>query len=612
MHSFKIFALFWAFLACALSDIAQGDIIVPWDISDADVENAATAVNAAMGSDWDAAYHYADLAGHDVADLIEWLKIQNDCPDGSKIREFVATHSDWPRVNALQKVSYEVVNILDRVAYSCDGRTKKSVFLNYHLLSKDAYLSRAEDLLWSKRPDLANKMLYNIPDEHSKVLRARIALQKNIAKAESYFKAVPAELRNNLGLKNDYLFWYARNKGIDQVALDILIGMQENESSLGRLWKINKYYVREILYNQKSDHYRAAYNLVKKQAKSGNSEALWLAGWIAMHHMEDPALAYTHFSSLYRNSKSSANISRAAYWAAKSAEASGRIGMAFRWYKIASLHKTTFYGQLSLFKTGITSFKLDDSGTYSAHDYLNCHNNKFAKLSYLALQIGDQSLSKTFMHHAIARAKSVGEIGVITELSIENNMPSVAMSGAMTAESFGMIIPKSLYPVYETVERMDGIDHKVVLSVIRQESRFNKVVKGLAGELGLMQIMPNTAKGVAQNLGLEYKEKHLIDPKYNVTLGDAYLKKLFQKYDDSLILAFAAYNAGLGNVGKWIKKIGDPRTLKNIDDRIVWIERIPFDTTRDYVQKVIGNLQIYSSILDAGGGINYLDKELIK
>ena len=135
----------------------------------------------------------------------------------------------------------------------------------------------------------------------------------------------------------------------------------------------------------------------------------------------------------------------------------------------------------------------------------------------------------------------------------------------------------------------------MVYAITRQESTFDPAAQSSAGARGLMQLMPDTAKRTAKRFGIEFDLGQLLDPAYNVKLGVAHLGELMDDWKGSHILMFASYNAGGGNVSKWIKAYGDPRS-PNVDP-IDWVERIPFSETRNYVQRVMENLLVYRSRL---------------
>ena len=132
----------------------------------------------------------------------------------------------------------------------------------------------------------------------------------------------------------------------------------------------------------------------------------------------------------------------------------------------------------------------------------------------------------------------------------------------------------------------------LVLAIVRQESEYDTEAISHAGARGLMQLMPATARNVAKKAGLRYsKVKLTTDPDYNLTLGQSYIAELIDDYGGYLPMAIAAYNAGPHRVRQWIKQNGDPRDADV--DAIDWIELIPFKETRNYVQRVLENVQVY-------------------
>ena len=138
-------------------------------------------------------------------------------------------------------------------------------------------------------------------------------------------------------------------------------------------------------------------------------------------------------------------------------------------------------------------------------------------------------------------------------------------------------------------------NYKLTHAVIRHESGFNSFAVGATNDYGLMQLLPETAKRVAKILNIPVTKKDLTTkPKLNITLGNAYINGLLDRYQNNQPLALSAYNAGEGNADKWINRYGDPR--KKSVDTVTWIELIPYTGTRMYVKKVIANYNIYRNI----------------
>jgi soluble lytic murein transglycosylase len=143
------------------------------------------------------------------------------------------------------------------------------------------------------------------------------------------------------------------------------------------------------------------------------------------------------------------------------------------------------------------------------------------------------------------------------------------------------------------------IDRSVIYSVARTESAFDQRDKSSANAVGLMQVTPEAARDTAKRFGVVYDwERMVSDPVYNTQIGAAELSALLKEYSGSHIMTFAGYNAGRGRVREWVKQHGDPRD-PNVDV-IDWVERIPFSETRNYVQRVMENLQVYRVRFDAG------------
>ncbi|HWT31221.1 MAG TPA: lytic transglycosylase domain-containing protein, partial [Propylenella sp.] len=192
---------------------------------------------------------------------------------------------------------------------------------------------------------------------------------------------------------------------------------------------------------------------------------------------------------------------------------------------------------------------------------------------------------------------SPGEIALLTALARRIDQPRAGVSAASIAEQRGVRVaslPAPFIGVPSGLPLPEPVDRALVYSVVRQESAFNFQATSHVGARGLMQLMPATAKATARNAGLPFSVQRLTsDPFYNATLGAQHLGELLDRLDRSYVLTFVGYNAGPGRASQWVKAYGDPRA-GNVD-AVDWIERIPFDETRDYVQKVMENLQVYRS-----------------
>jgi soluble lytic murein transglycosylase len=177
----------------------------------------------------------------------------------------------------------------------------------------------------------------------------------------------------------------------------------------------------------------------------------------------------------------------------------------------------------------------------------------------------------------------------------EREFARTAVRNAKAGLFRGVVAPEAAYPLISlptAVRERNSPETALVLAVIRQESEFDSGTSSSANARGLMQLLPSTARTVARSQGLPYQVSMLTsDPEYNVTLGSAYLGSLIDEFNGSYVLALAAYNAGPGRSRQWIADWGDPRAAST--DVVDWIELIPFSETRNYVQRIMENLQVY-------------------
>ena len=188
------------------------------------------------------------------------------------------------------------------------------------------------------------------------------------------------------------------------------------------------------------------------------------------------------------------------------------------------------------------------------------------------------------------------ELELLSQMARERAYPRTALRSAKAGLRRGIVAANSAYPLMTLPEgaRLPGrAEPALTLAIIRQESEFEASSISSAHARGLMQLMPTTARIQARREGMSYSGPAVLtdDPDYNVTLGAAHLGGLVSDFGGSYVLAIAAYNAGSSRVNEWIGDWGDPRS-RNVDV-VDWIELIPFAETRNYVQRVMENLQVY-------------------
>ena len=328
--------------------------------------------------------------------------------------------------------------------------------------------------------------------------------------------------------------------------------------------------------------------------------AEWLSGWIALTFLDDPNLALNHFKNFYNNVGYPISLSRGAYWIGKTYKKIKNKQKSEEWFKEASKYLTTYYGQLAFFEIyPEKAFSLEDQQEISEKFKKEFNKNPINKIVLLLHELDKSKYSKDFIKHlALLNIKEGSEI-LAGELAIKIGRYDFAIQLAKKASYEKRFFNDLNYPIINTekvVNQKKMPKPELVLAVIRQESEFDQKAHSHAGARGLMQLMTFTAKLVAKQAKLPYsKSKLKSDPYYNIKLGSYYLAGLLEDYEGSYPFALSAYNAGPKRVRYWKKINGNPQ--KGEIDYINWIELIKFKETRNYVQRVLENINVYKYIL---------------
>jgi len=465
-------------------------------------------------------------------------------------------------------------------------------------LTKKDHIARLDRLVWANRDVPAKRMYAKVGTEYRALAEARFALRNGSNGVDGAIKRVPAHLLDDPGLQYDRLRW-RRVKNRDEEAFAML---RANPPAVkvqpARWWNERSILARRALMKGYiTDAYRIAAN---HNLKSGAEllDAEWMAGWIALRFLKDDAIAYTHFSNVYREAKQPISKARGAYWAGRAADAKKDPKLAQQWYGKAAKHVTTFYGQLAAPHVGSNLKQLippDPEPTAEARKTFE--NRELVKATKLVARSGNRAWLRSFVLTLMEEVKTPAEQELVTELAVGLQRPDLAVVASKHAVRRGVQLVAAGYPTSPLPKGGSALENALLLAVMRQESAFDVEATSSAGARGLMQIMPSTAKMLARDLGVSYTPDKLTrDPHYNMKLGSYYLASIISDFDDSYVMGVAAYNAGPSRVRAWVRAYGDPRT--GAIDMIDWIELIPFEETRNYVQRVLENLQIYRSRLN--------------
>lgn len=340
------------------------------------------------------------------------------------------------------------------------------------------------------------------------------------------------------------------------------------------------------------------------------SDTEWVAGWVALTGLNDPGTAVEHFHRFRDTVETPISIGRGGYWLGRAYEAAGTEEEARRWYADAGRHQTSFYGQLAADRIGmpgdaqLTQAELPD---WRTHPGTQTDDVRLAATLHFA---GEDSLAMQTLSH-LGETMPAGSLAPLSQLVLDLGQPHYAVRIAKKAARRGVLIYPAYYPVHEVANYASKVEPAFALSIARQETELNPRAVSRAGARGLMQLMPATASKVAGWIGEPYdKSRLLTDWRYNVRLGETYLARRTAQYSGSYALASAAYNAGAGRVDQWIGEFGDPR-LPGVD-MIDWIEKIPFEETRNYVQRVMEGLYVYRSRLSGQAGPMTIEQDLAR
>ncbi len=551
-----------------------------------------------------------------VSSIVRWF-LHNPPVTGDGLKALALAEKN---LDAQDKGRYseKEVNVLLRRAWvqANFGEKEEAEFLaEYgHLLSQDDIHARIDQLLWQRKLDQAGRILALASAGQRRLFNARIAFIKNSKQAESALSAVPKPLYNDAGLLYDRIAWHNR-KGEDEKVAKLLASAPPSPPYPHKWWELKNDRIRVLIREQ---NYQEAYHLAAHHGTEKGedfAEAEWLSGWLALSFLQQPDIAYKHFYRLYHGVNFPVSLARGAYWAGRAAEKRGDKEVANNWYKAAARHPDSFYGQLAALKLSKSQhLPLPAIPVVTANDKRAYARNLLVRAAYIAGNANRYDLVKKLLKSAVAQARTPGEIRLITETGLALRRQYIAVETAKYAARKGTLVTSTSYPLFAAMPPLP-LEQALALAVIRQESSFDQHAESPAGAKGLMQLMPATARGVARELRLHYAENLLkSDHKYNIRLGSYYLSKLIDNFSGSYVLAIASYNGGQGNVRKWLRQYGDPREASTPEEVVDWIEMVPFSETRNYVQRVLENTQIYRQILHKGGAMPslWLEKDLLR
>ena len=470
-------------------------------------------------------------------------------------------------------------------------------------LSSDDHIKRADYLAWNNKYWDLKRMLRYLPKDYELLYNARQLLMSKSYGVDNAISKVPEKFRNDSGLNYDRLKW-RRKRGRVESSLEILLNIPNNKIYLvkpEKWWKEREIIGRSLIYKKK---YELAYKVMSNHSMIEGPEyaaAEWMSGWVALSFLDNPILATEHFKNFYDTVSYPISLSRGAYWLGRSYEKLGNKELQTKWYKEASKFLTTYYGQLAYLKISPDeNFDLNLEQKVDESYKKDFFNKGLVKIIYLLNELNKDKYTKHILRHIALDDLEKGSEILAADLATNISRYDFAIQISKLASYEKRFLNNYNYPIIGTPKIINGRkipEAAFILSIIRQESEFDMSANSSAGARGMMQLMTYTAKVVAKQAKLPYSKSRLTsDPEYNINLGSHYIAGLILEYDGAYPFAIAAYNAGPKRVKYW-KKINKNPQKKEID-YVDWIELIKFKETRNYVQRVLENYNVYRFVLE--------------
>lgn len=605
--------------------------------------NLRAAMDAVRGQDWDAAraaqMRIADPAGRDV---VSWSLLRARQGTFAQAQDFLARNPDWPGLPLLRarvedaiepganpdqvlryfaphppSTAQGALRFSEALTALGERDAARAVLIRHwrnepmnaddhalFMMEHGATLAahhqaRLDNMAWAGAQQSGALMLPLVPDAQAALARARLALRADRDGVDALINAIPAALRNDPGLAYERFRWRL-NKGRLDGAMDLLFEVSRSAETLGRPEVWAKHRERLARQLMQEDRDRDAYRVASEHRMTDVSEvamAEWLAGYIALRKLDDAPRAVQHFERFTAAVGTPISFGRGGYWLGRAQEAAGNPQAAAQSYAFGARFQTSFYGQLAAERAGLAPDPLL-SGTeaFADHRSASFNDSSVLRAALVLRAAGEEVLAERFFTH-LAESLPRREVGQLIDMVLELEEPHIAVMIGKRAAQAGVELHRGYYAVLPKLVSMDGpVAPELSLSIARRESEFDPGVVSPAGARGLMQLMPGTAKEMAQDLGEPHSLARLLsDPAYNARLGTAYLAELQREFGANVVLVSAAYNAGPTRARRWAAERGHPGDASV--DVVDWIEHVPFTETRNYIMRVSESLAIYRARL---------------
>jgi soluble lytic murein transglycosylase len=577
--------------------------------------------------------------------LVEWVTLRSDDygANFSQYAAFIAAHPHWPSTVMLRRKAeamawqerpepsklnaffarWPPLSAKGRLAHArallAQGDRKRAIELVREAWRHDSFSQEVERQVhdafgeFLTRADHKARMdrrLYEKDDGEAgmraaqrlgghepAIAKARIASNGKGASL-THLNAVPAAARDDIGYKFARIQALRRSDHLsDAVALIRTIPKPLDRShDLDEWWIERRVLARKLLdAGDAKNAYLVASEATLPERDNYRAEHHFMAGWIALRYLRDAATAHEHFKQVANGLDNPIARARGAYWLGRAAEAMNRPQEARRHYQEAARYPTAYYGQIARAKAGLGELTLTPFPALSKEERARASQVDVVRAAELLYAADARDLAWAMMADLGDKSTDLGALTILAELTAKYRDARGMLLVGKLALARGYALDHAAFPTLGVPDYKPigpPVEPAVVYSIVRQESWFNPKTVSSAKAMGLMQVTPPAGRYLAKKFNVHYDQKRLLnDMVYNVQMGAAEIGDVLRDYRGSYIMAFAAYNAGRGRVREWIGRFGDPRD-PNVDP-IDWVERIPFSETRNYVQRVMENLQVY-------------------
>ncbi|MDO8878281.1 MAG: lytic transglycosylase domain-containing protein [Pseudolabrys sp.] len=441
------------------------------------------------------------------------------------------------------------------------------------------------------------------------IARAWAAVIKKAGNAKALLDAVPAAAQKDAGYIYARAQWLRKNSKPEEAGKLILTASKDPAAQVdvNQWWQERRILIRNLLDNEDAQTaYRVARDAATPTQGNYRVDKHFTAGWIALRFLHDPTTAAQHFALINDGTNNPHALARGGYWEGRAAEAMGQQAQARSFYAKAAEHSATYYGQLARARLGLPELGLRGPPVFTGAERAALSNLEVVRAVEILYALDERDMLTSIFAELGESSTDVAGMAMLGETAGKHRDGRAMLMLGKGGLGRGLPLDYYAYPIMglpDYTPIAPPVEPAVVYSIARQESHFNQKVVSPAKAMGFMQVTPVAAKDSSKRYKAPYTPARLLsDPVYNMQMGAAELSMLLSQYNGSYLMTFAGYNAGRGRVRQWVAAYGDPRDPKV--DPVDWAERIPIAETRNYVQRIMENLQVYRARF--GGGTKLL------